>query len=83
VFFGFASVLIFVGLRFLWVWGTGEGATVPPGATGLGVLLATSTFVYKGSMLYNVLRQRYPADVWIRLNRITEMVRCSPRGGGK
>ncbi len=83
VFFAFASVLIFAGLRFLWAWGTGDGATVPPGVTGIGVLLAFATFVYKGSMLYNVLRQRYPAAVWARLEKINELVRCSPKNSGK
>ncbi len=83
VFFAFSSVLIYAGLRYLWMFGTGEGATVPPGATGMGVLLAFATFVYKGSMLYNVLRQRYPVAVWARLNRISDLVRCSPKDGSK
>jgi len=77
VFFGFAAILIFAGLRFLCAWATGEGRSVPPGATGMGVLLAAALFVYKGSMLGNVLHQRYPAQVWTRLNRINTMVRCS------
>ena len=83
VFFAFSSVLIYAGLRFLWAWGTGEGATVPPGVTGMGVMLAGATFVYKASMLYNVLRQRYPVAVWARLNRITELVQCSPKSRDK
>jgi hypothetical protein len=83
VFFAFSSVLIYAGLRFLWVWATGEGVRVPPGATGMGVLLAFATFVYKASMLYNVLRQRYPVAVWARLNRISDLVRCSPKNGSK
>jgi hypothetical protein len=83
VFFMFSSVLIFAGLRFLWAWGSGEGATVPPGVTGMGVLLAFATFGYKASMLYNVARQRYPAETWARLNRITELVQCSPKNNGK
>ena len=78
--FAFAVILIYAGLRFLWVWGTGEGSTVPPGATGFGVLLAFGTMMYKGAMLGNVLHQRYPADVWTRLNRINTLVRCSKKG---
>lgn len=83
VFFMFSCVLMYAGLRFLWVWATGEGVTVPPGVTGMGVMLAAATFIYKGSMLFNVARQRYPADVWVRLDRITKLVQCSPKDGRK
>lgn len=79
VFFAFAAVLIFAGLRFLTDWGTGEGATVPPGASGMGVLMAFSIFVYKGAKLANVLRQWYPAEVWARLDRLAEIARCPRR----
>ncbi|MEG3089489.1 hypothetical protein [Sphingomonas sp. PB4P5] len=79
VYFMFAAVLIFAGLRFLTVWLSGEAATIPPGATGMGVLLALATFTYKGSMLFNVARQRYPVETWARLNRISELARCSRR----
>lgn len=78
--FAFAAVLIYAGARFLWVWGTGEGATSPPGATGFSVVLAFGTMAYKAAMLGNVLHQRYPADVWRRLNRINSLVRCSTKG---
>ena len=49
----------------------------------MGVMLAGATFVYKASMLYNVLRQRYPVTVWARLNRISDVVRCPPKKTGK
>jgi hypothetical protein len=78
VVFGFAALLIYAGLRYLWVWGTGEGSTTPPGATGMGVLLGAGLFIYKGAMLYNVARQRYPVETWRRLNRITDLARCRP-----
>lgn len=80
VVFAFAVILIYAGLRFLWVWGTGEGAVSPPGATGFSVVLAFGTMAYKFSMLLNVLRQRYPADVWARLNRINALARCAKKG---
>lgn len=79
VVFAFAAVLIFAGLRFLWAWGSGAAASIPPGATGMGVVLSASLLMYKASMLGNVLFQRYPAEVWMRLERISELVRCSPR----
>lgn len=79
IFFIFSSVLIYAGLRFLWAWGTGEGVNTPPGATAMAVLLSFTTMIYKLSMLYNVMRQRYPSDVWARLNRITRLLQCSPR----
>jgi len=80
VFFAFAAVLVYAGLRFLWAWGTGQGTSVPPGTTGMGVLLSFAVFAYKASMLYNVALQRYPTETWARLNRITDLARCPPRG---
>lgn len=81
VFFAFATVLIFLGGRFLTAWASGAAVTTPPGATPSGALLALVLVVYKGSLLVNVLMQRYPADTWKRLNRIQELARCSGRKG--
>jgi drug/metabolite transporter (DMT)-like permease len=77
VFFGFATVLIFLGARFLLAWHLSEPS--PPGATSAGACLGVALLIYKGSLLINVLRQRLPSDVWIRLNRVTKMARCAPR----
>ncbi|WP_267396200.1 MULTISPECIES: hypothetical protein [unclassified Sphingomonas] len=77
VFFGFATVLIFLGSRFLLAWYLGEAS--PPGATAAGAALGLALLIYKGSLLANVLHQRLPAEVWQRLNRITAMARCAPR----
>ena len=49
----------------------------------MGVMLAGSTFVYKASLLYKVLRQRYPAAVRARLACIAEVVQCSPKSRDK
>jgi drug/metabolite transporter (DMT)-like permease len=77
VFFFFAAVLIFLGMRFLLAWHLEEPS--PPGATAAGALLGIALLIYKGSLLINVLHQRLPASVWRRLNRITTMARCAPR----
>lgn len=53
VFFGFSTVTTYVGLRYLTAWYTGAAVVAPPAATGLGVLLAFTLFVYKGSLLYD------------------------------
>lgn len=55
--FGFSVVMVYAGLRYLTAWGSGIATTVPPAATGFGVLLAFSIFTYKGSLLY---------DTWTR-----------------
>lgn len=78
--FAFGAILVYAGLRFLWVWGTGEGAVSPPGATGFSVMMAFAVMAYKIAMIVNVLRQRYPADVWARLNRINALARCAKKG---
>lgn len=58
VFFGFSTVMIYVGLRYLTAWYTGAAITAPPAATGLGVLLAFTLFVYKGSLLYDTITRK-------------------------
>lgn len=78
VFFLFSTVLLFFGMRAFCAWWMGE-QEVPPAAAPTTVLLAFSIFVYKISMLINILHQRYPAEVWRRLNRINTLVKCSPR----
>jgi hypothetical protein len=75
VVFMFASVLIFLGLRFLAAFATGaEG--IPPNAGPTMALLSVFLAAYKISMLVNVLRQRLPSGTWARLNRITDSARC-------
>lgn len=56
--FGFSTVLIYVGLRFLTSWATGAAITTPPAATGLGVLLALALFIYTGSLLYDTMTRK-------------------------
>jgi hypothetical protein len=77
VFFLFAAVMIFLGSRFLLAWHLEEPS--PPRATAVGAALALTLLIYKVSLLVNVLHQRLPADVWQRLNCITDLARCTPR----
>lgn len=74
-FFFFAGVLVWWGLRYLGTWWEGE-VTQPS-----TVFFAFSVLLYKGGLFVNTLRQRLPAHLWQRLNRINEIVRCSPRRG--
>lgn len=63
----FAAVLLFVGFQFVF------SETPPQPATRL---MALSLLLYKTAMLGNVIRQRYPEQVWRRLNRIDEVLHC-------
>jgi len=65
VFFCFSAVLVYVGLRFLWAWGTNSAMTSPPGATGMGLLMAISLLVYKASLLKDATSQyRLSGEIW-------------------
>jgi hypothetical protein len=64
---GFAAVQIFVGLQML----IASHHVADPMS-----LLAVGLFVYNMSMLVNILRQRYPEGVWLRLNKINERLSC-------
>lgn len=58
VFFGFSTVMIYVGLRFLTAWATGAAVVTPPAATSIGVLVAFAICVYKGSLLYDTATRK-------------------------
>lgn len=73
IFFYFGAVLIWWGMRYLGAWW--DGAPTQPST----VFFALSVLIYKGGLFVNTLRQRLPAHLWARLNRINEIVRCSPR----
>ena len=77
VYFLFATVLIYMGLTYFTVWFMGGPNTIPPGASPKMVLLSFAILFYKGSMFVNVLRQRYPPEVWARINRLQDIVKCS------
>lgn len=66
--FGFAALQIFVGLQTL---ASSQAVTNPT------AVMATGLAFYNGAMLFNLLRQRYPEDVWERLNRINDRLFCS------
>jgi hypothetical protein len=77
--FGFGAILIFLGLQFIMTFAQGGANTIPPQPTPAMQFLATALVLYKGTMLGNVVRQRYPEDVWNRLNRISESLHCGDR----
>lgn len=58
IFFGFSTVMIYCGLRFLSAWYTGAAVTTPPGVGGMGVLLAVTLAIYKGSLLYDTITRK-------------------------
>lgn len=58
IFFGFSTVMIYVGLKFIAVWAEGLATQSPPGVTGLGVLIAFTIFTYKSSLLYDTLTRK-------------------------
>lgn len=75
VFFLFSSVLIYAGLRFLLAWYL-EQPGVPPNAQPMMVVLAWAVLMYKGSMLWNVFKQRHPAQIWERIYRLQRALGC-------
>lgn len=78
VFFVTSVTFLFLGARFLAVYVNGERG-VPPEATHSLALLAVVLMLYKLSNLVNVLRQHYPATVWSRINRISDILKCRAR----
>lgn len=66
--FGFSAVLMFTGLHYI---------SSPHDTAGPTRLLAIALVLYNVAMLGNVVRQRYPEDVWDRLNRVNERISCS------
>lgn len=79
VFFFFSAFLFFLGVRYLWTWAVEDTTTIPPGASTTMMMLSCAILIYKGSLLANVLRQRLPAGVWERLNKINARICCRGR----
>ncbi len=73
--FGFAAVLLFLGLRFVWVYASGQPDTIPPQPDPSIQLLATALVAYKSVMLTNIVRQRYSEQIWNRLNWLNAFLR--------
>ncbi len=76
IFFAFASMLVFAGLRYLSVWLIEQNPSTPPNATAMTVLISGGILIYKSGLFANVLTQRYPASVWIRINRFQDFLKC-------
>lgn len=74
--FGFATILLFIGLQFIWVFFNDARTSTPPQPTPSMQLLATALVVYKSILFANIFRQRYPEQVWKKLNRINEFLQC-------
>lgn len=75
--FGFAAVLFFIGLQLVWSCLADPTHSGSHGGEGSMQLLALALAGYNAAMLGNVIRQRYPQEVWARLNRINEMLHCN------
>lgn len=72
----FAAVLMYVGLHFLWVFASDQPATSPPQPSPYMMLMATALCLHKATLLINILRQRLPENVWVRLHRVNEIIHC-------
>lgn len=77
--FLFATALLFIGLQYIWVFVSGKPDTVPPQPTANMQFLATTLVIYKAVMLVNIIRQRYPEEVWTKLNRLNDSLPCKDR----
>jgi hypothetical protein len=73
--FVFAAAMAGAAVLF---WGH---ANTPPEfagqAAGIVAALSFGVAIYNAVMLVNILRQRYPAEVWRRLNRAADTVKRS------
>lgn len=76
--FAFAVILTYTGLQSIWV-ALSARMGASDVSTGHVQLLAVSLCLYNGAMVGNLLRQRYPQDVWERLNRINERLFCNDK----
>jgi hypothetical protein len=74
--FGFAGICLFLGLQYIWVFFMDNRTSVPPQPGPAIQLLSIALVIYKTALLGNILSQRYPAQIWERLNRINEALRC-------
>jgi len=74
-----SSVMLLYGMQYIWVYFRDLPNATPPQASMQMQFLAVCLAIYKGGMLLNILRQRFPEEIWLRLNRIHESLPC--RGG--
>lgn len=78
--FVFGCAVAFLGLQFLTVFmDTNAPNSVPPQPGPAIQFLSTILAIHETVMLVNVARQRYPAEVWARLNRMNEALPCKNR----
>lgn len=73
--FAYAASLIFTGLQLIWTFVADHLPKVQ--AANSFQMLAGVLCVYNAAMLFNILRQRYPAETWERLNRINDRLFCN------
>jgi hypothetical protein len=72
---GTAAAMMFVGLRFLMAYMAGSTQTeLNPSPYML--LLACAICIYQGAMLFNIVRQRLPEELWIKLHRVNDRLLC-------
>ena len=74
--FLFATVLMFVGLHFLWVHFSDQPDTTPPQPSPTMQLIAIAMCIDKAVMFANIVRQRLPEEVWNKLHRVNDRLLC-------
>lgn len=79
VVYAFATVMLYLGMHYIYSAFFSPPDVIPPQASARMVLLSFTVFTYKIAMLVNVVRQRLPAHLWNRLNKITATAHCWPR----
>jgi hypothetical protein len=77
--FGFGVVLAFIGLQFITTFIEGGPNTTPPQPTARMQFLALTLAIYQSALLVNIVRQRYPEEVWTKLNRLNDALPCKDR----
>jgi hypothetical protein len=77
--FGFGTLMCWLGLHYLTVFFSDSASTSPPQPGAEMQFISTVLCIYKTILLANIARQRYPVDVWTKLNRLNDALPCKDR----
>jgi uncharacterized membrane protein HdeD (DUF308 family) len=77
--FGFGTIMAWLGLHYLTVFLSDSLPTSPPQPGAEMQFMSLILAVYKSILLANIVRQRYPEEVWTKLNRLNDALPCKDR----
>lgn len=77
--FAYGCSLVFLGTRYVTVFIVNASNTIPPQPSSTMQFLSTMIAVYETILLVNIIRQRYPEEIWVKLNRLNDSLPCKER----